>query len=305
MSFLSFPRWGLRAFRSSASRFIDGTGLLLRWLRIGFFLACGIRANGDVTLEWDASNEPDVRGYRLHYGLVSGEYTEVIDAGNATSAVVPGLTVGEIYYFAVTAYDEWAMESDPSNEVVITVPEPPPPMTFRALIAEEVPSWLRDGPVELPAVFVAEGELAVEGLNSILIAGRPGVEVSVEVSGDLMEWETLATDLNATGVMVATDQQSRNWARRYYRIREIGMILPEAPPAPPPLDDPPQETPPEAPPAETPPAEPPMDDPPAELPPAEPPLETPGELPPETPPAEPPPAETPPVEPQPEPAEGD
>jgi hypothetical protein len=237
MSVLSLPIRGLQAFASSASKLIESIGLL-RWLKFGLFLACGLRVNAQVTLEWDADPEPDVIGYRLYYGVTGGEYTDAIDAGNVTSAAVPDLTVGETYYFAVTAYNAWGIESLYSNEVSVTVTEPPP-MIFRALSVEEVPGWLSEAAPELPAVFPAEGELAVEGLNSILIAGWPGVALSVEASSDLMEWQILATDLNSTGVMVATDPGSRNWTRRFYRVREVGIIPIDVPPETPP-DDPPQ-----------------------------------------------------------------
>ena len=56
-----------------------------------------------VSLAWDAERE--VVGYRLHCGTASHNYTQIQDVGNATMATVSNLTAGQIYYFAVTAYN--------------------------------------------------------------------------------------------------------------------------------------------------------------------------------------------------------
>lgn len=84
-----------------------------------------------VTLAWDASVSM-VDGYWLYYGLASGTYTARIDVGPETTYTLTGLTSGQTYYFAVTAYDRTdGRESGPSNEVSTTLPpsEGPPPST--------------------------------------------------------------------------------------------------------------------------------------------------------------------------------
>ena len=55
----------------------------------------------DVTLAWDAS--PAATNYRLHSGTSSGVYSQISELGNATSTLVSNLTVGQTYFFAVTA----------------------------------------------------------------------------------------------------------------------------------------------------------------------------------------------------------
>jgi hypothetical protein len=78
-------------------------------------------------LVWDASTNAgglsltDPVGYRLHYGLSSGNYHVILDVGNALSAALDGLEGGQTYYFAVTAYDIEGFESDFSNEVSTTI----------------------------------------------------------------------------------------------------------------------------------------------------------------------------------------
>jgi hypothetical protein len=80
-----------------------------------------------VTLAWDASPSTGVTGYRLHYGVASGLYTQALDVGVPANlqATVSGLTP-DTYYFAVTAYNAEGGESWPSDEVSTAVPVPTP-----------------------------------------------------------------------------------------------------------------------------------------------------------------------------------
>jgi hypothetical protein len=70
-----------------------------------------------VTLTWDSILQPDLAGYRVHWGTASGDYTQETDVGNTTRAVVSNLTDGTTNFFAVTAYNTAGLESLPSNEV--------------------------------------------------------------------------------------------------------------------------------------------------------------------------------------------
>jgi fibronectin type 3 domain-containing protein len=82
-------------------------------------------AAASVTLAWDPNEEPDVTGYKIYYGKTSGTYESVIDAGNQTTYTIPGFLEGVDYYFTVTAYNAYGLESDFSDEV--TYPEPSSP----------------------------------------------------------------------------------------------------------------------------------------------------------------------------------
>jgi hypothetical protein len=119
-----------------------------------------------VTLAWCPSQGTNViAGYRLYYGstnspvagwqgdtydtnqppcpgviLIPGvnwyhTYTNMTDVGNVINATVTNLISGNIYYFAVTAYDTYALESDYSDEVEFNVPLPllPSPLTNASL----------------------------------------------------------------------------------------------------------------------------------------------------------------------------
>ena len=76
---------------------------------------------------------PELGGYNLHWGPSSGNYTSSVDVGSQTTYNVTGLTEGQTYYFAVTAYDNaGTLESAPSNEVSTTITAPPPVAAFNA-----------------------------------------------------------------------------------------------------------------------------------------------------------------------------
>jgi hypothetical protein len=71
----------------------------------------------DVTVAWDPNPEPTIKGYFIYYGTSSGNYSNSINAGNATRCVISGLLQGVTYYLAVTAYDGSGNESGFSNEI--------------------------------------------------------------------------------------------------------------------------------------------------------------------------------------------
>ena len=92
---------------------------------------------GAVVLAWDASPEPNVAGYRIHYGRQPGVYTSVLDAGPSVSGTVHGLVAGQRYYFRVSAYNTSRLESILSSEVEAVVENPPdsvPETTARATV---------------------------------------------------------------------------------------------------------------------------------------------------------------------------
>jgi fibronectin type 3 domain-containing protein len=72
-------------------------------------------------LQWSASTDSRVQGYRVYYGTASRTYLQVkgsgVNTAQATTFVVNNLQAGKTYYFAVTAYDASQNESDYSAEV--------------------------------------------------------------------------------------------------------------------------------------------------------------------------------------------
>lgn len=71
---------------------------------------------------WLSNNEPNLTGYKIHYGTASQNYTFIIDVGlpevidGNMQTKINGLQEGQTYYFAATAYNE-TDESDYSTEV--------------------------------------------------------------------------------------------------------------------------------------------------------------------------------------------
>src|SRR5712691_7913145 len=76
-----------------------------------------LQADTVVSLAWDANTEPDLAGYRIHYGTSPGSYTTTIPVVGQNNARITNLQANTTYYFAVTAYDLAGNESLLSNEV--------------------------------------------------------------------------------------------------------------------------------------------------------------------------------------------
>ncbi len=80
-------------------------------------------SEGVIFLGWDSNTEDDLAGYRIHYGTRPRAYEQSIDVGmgtregNLTIYSLTDLIPGQIYCFAITAYDTANNESDLSDEV--------------------------------------------------------------------------------------------------------------------------------------------------------------------------------------------
>lgn len=79
---------------------------------------------GSITLAWNQETDPNVAGYVLYYGNLSGIYSNAfyLDGITNTSATVSNLNQGSTYYFMATAMDFDQLQSPPSSEVSGTVP---------------------------------------------------------------------------------------------------------------------------------------------------------------------------------------
>jgi len=87
----------------------------------------GSSTYSSVTLSWgepasniDGSDLNDLAGYKIYYGTSSNNYTQSVDVGNITSAVISSLSPGT-WCFSTTAYDTAGNESGYSNEVCKTI----------------------------------------------------------------------------------------------------------------------------------------------------------------------------------------
>jgi hypothetical protein len=73
---------------------------------------------GTANLAWSAPTTnvdgtplTTLAGYKVYYGTTPGVYTSIV-VGNASSYEITGLANGQTYYFTVTAYDTYGIESD-------------------------------------------------------------------------------------------------------------------------------------------------------------------------------------------------
>jgi hypothetical protein len=72
-------------------------------------------------VSWDLNPDPNVIGYKVHYGTESRTYRNTINTGLANTIEIGDLTPGQTYYFAVT--DCYVSEeTDYSDEVSIAIP---------------------------------------------------------------------------------------------------------------------------------------------------------------------------------------
>jgi len=79
-----------------------------------------------ATLQWDPSAQ--ATGYKLHYGLESNSYEFVIDVGPNLQHSFSDLYENQVYYFAVTAYNENG-ESGFSEEISFNSVQNKPPIS--------------------------------------------------------------------------------------------------------------------------------------------------------------------------------
>jgi hypothetical protein len=113
----------LGSIRGSAHR------LLLIGLLAG--LAPGVRlVAGTLTLAWNQSSDPNVAGYRVYFGTVSRNYTNMVDAGAAITATFSNLAPATTYYFAATTYTAAGLESGFSAETSYSLAVPAQPPTL-------------------------------------------------------------------------------------------------------------------------------------------------------------------------------
>ena len=156
---------------------------------IGFlFFGSQTLTASSVTLAWDPNPSSGIAGYRLYYGTSSGSYSKIVNVGNTTVATVPNLAPGQTYFFVVTAYTAFGLESAPSNQVsfapemsdappgptiVSTVPNPPDfdgdgkqDLLWRDAFSGQVGIWLMDGSAPKSAVAIGSPSLSWVIINT-------------------------------------------------------------------------------------------------------------------------------------------
>ena len=114
-----------------------------------------------AVLAWDKME--GVSGYHVYYSTTSGRYIQRRSVGNTNEYYLDGLKTGDVYYFAVTAYDALKQESDYSQEVQVRVGYPdsstaPLVFTKAKQMIEKTTQHVQTGPAEtLFFLFILSG----------------------------------------------------------------------------------------------------------------------------------------------------
>ena len=124
----------------------------------------GISTAADATFSWSPNDDTPL-GYRIHYGLASGIYDNVVEFPSPELEdgkhieTVTGLTPGVTYFFAATAYTEFE-ESGYSTEVEYTVPQQP--------VAPQIPQMFNFNKV---VFYTSDGtkKITIDFLGSVTI----------------------------------------------------------------------------------------------------------------------------------------
>jgi hypothetical protein len=99
----------------AAAGFNTASRYALTFFLLTLFVPSKVSLAGDVRLAWNPNTDTELAGYRLCYGMASGQCESLIDVGNVTTYLISGLAPGT-YYFKVKAYGRSGEESDFSNE---------------------------------------------------------------------------------------------------------------------------------------------------------------------------------------------
>jgi hypothetical protein len=84
-------------------------------------------AQHTVDLNWSPSTDPNITGYNVYRGSISGgPYSQVNTESLVASTLYTDATVtsGQTYYYVVTAVDSSGVESGDSNETQAVIPIP-------------------------------------------------------------------------------------------------------------------------------------------------------------------------------------
>ena len=77
-----------------------------------------------ITVAWDSNSDGLTSGYLVTVGTSAGAPAATLDAGVATSTVLP-LPLGAVYHVAVQAYDAQRTMGAPTPEIIVDLASPP------------------------------------------------------------------------------------------------------------------------------------------------------------------------------------
>ena len=146
------------------------------------------KATSSFTVLWGAVPNTNVLGYKIYYGTVSQQYTNVVVAGNVTNIPISGIVPGNTYYIAATSYNAAGWESAYSPEISYTVPE-----------------------AKSAQISIA----STPGGVNVSVNGTAASPYVIVASTDLINWVVLTTN---TAPFIFTDTNTLNYSQRFYQV---------------------------------------------------------------------------------------
>ncbi len=176
-------------------------------LLVGSLLGVDLAA-AEVTLAWDPSPDPEVIAFRIYWGTRSRAYTQHLEVGRVTTARVTGLSTGSTYFFAATALATGGLESDFSNEVQYTVPNPPTnrPPTLSFLANRTIAEDTSTGPIFFT---VGDPDNALTALTVSALSSNPAL---VPASG-------LVLGVSGTSRVLVVTPAAQQWGTATITVR--------------------------------------------------------------------------------------
>jgi hypothetical protein len=154
-------------------------GWLVLALLVVLIFPMNASASRSVRVAWNPNPETNIQGYRIYYGEVAAGYTNLVDVGLNTTGSVTDLAFETGYFFYLTAYNVYGLESDPSTVLYYTTP-PPTPIS---VTTEEVLLTFGPAVVSIPATLAGDADTGLE-INWQQLAGPVAVAIQ---DGDLIE----------------------------------------------------------------------------------------------------------------------
>jgi len=184
-----------------------------------FCLATVVQA-AEVQLAWDPPADTNsVAGYKVYYGLGSGDYSDLVDVGNVLATTISGLQDATTYYFGATAYNILNDESGFSVEFVWD--KSPPSITgLESLLLNadpqaSVPDLTDDVAVNddcsaVPSIALTQSPAA----GTVLPGGVTVVTVTAtDEAGNSTDWPVDVT-VNTRPSVEAGPDQTVSWPAR-------------------------------------------------------------------------------------------
>ena len=146
----------------------------------------------NVTLNWDASNSPNITGYHVYYGTTSGSYSYKVNAGNTTSVTITNLAPGQTYYFVATSQDANGNQSPCSGEVSLTI----------------------------PSILTMTRAASPGNAPSIQFPTTTGHWYEIQATTDLQNWSSIwqSAVVASNALMQFSDPNAGSFASRFYRL---------------------------------------------------------------------------------------